>query len=213
MTHSTLQIRRDVAADWAANNPILAEGEMGFQIDGSGNLEGVKVGNGVATWSNLPFRLGTNSTGQEFIVDNTAGQAITANTPTQVTIDALGAGTDRSQLPPDITGIWDEVTNRIRGIQGDGRGIEFLFNFVPSDGTASKLDLWVDIGGAFTELFPAHKNIANGQGVDHKDFYLFRCFNGATWQTNGGRIMVQCDGPGILSGKQLLSSVEHRSRT
>ena len=212
MSFTTLQLRRDTAADWASDNPVLSEGEFGLQIDGSGNIEGLKVGNGTDDWTTLPFRLGTNSTGQEFISDSTTGQAIVANTDTQVTIDALGAGTNRAQLPADISAIWDESTNRIRGIENDGRPIEFLFNFVPDDGVASNLDIWVDIGGVFTELFPESKLIANGQGQDHKSVYLFDCFNGATWETNGGRIMVRSDGPGVLSSKQLLTTIQHRAR-
>jgi microcystin-dependent protein len=46
-----IQLRRDVASDWAAINPILASGEPGVETD-TGKL---KIGNGVAAWNSLPY--------------------------------------------------------------------------------------------------------------------------------------------------------------
>lgn len=45
-----IQIRRDTIANWNSVNPILAQGEMGFE--GTTKL---KVGNGVDPWSVLPY--------------------------------------------------------------------------------------------------------------------------------------------------------------
>lgn len=45
-------LRRDEAADWAAANPILSEGEMGLETD----TLLYKIGNGVTAWSSLPYR-------------------------------------------------------------------------------------------------------------------------------------------------------------
>lgn len=45
----TIQFRRDTAANWAANNPILADGEMGIVKD----TYTYKIGNGVDTWNTL----------------------------------------------------------------------------------------------------------------------------------------------------------------
>lgn len=47
----TIQLRRDLAANWAAVNPILAQGEAGYELD-TGNL---KVGDGVLAWNALPY--------------------------------------------------------------------------------------------------------------------------------------------------------------
>ena len=46
-----IQIRRDTAANWASNNPILFAGELGYDLS-SGRA---KLGNGVSTWKALPF--------------------------------------------------------------------------------------------------------------------------------------------------------------
>jgi hypothetical protein len=46
-----LIIRTDVSTSWNMNNPILKDGEMGFEKD----TNMVKIGNGSDTWSNLPY--------------------------------------------------------------------------------------------------------------------------------------------------------------
>ena len=46
-----IQIRRDTKAKWADLNPILAAGEMGFEIDNNR----LKIGNGVTAWNSLPY--------------------------------------------------------------------------------------------------------------------------------------------------------------
>lgn len=43
--------RRDTAAAWTAANPVLLEGEAGFET----NTGKVKVGNGSSTWTALPY--------------------------------------------------------------------------------------------------------------------------------------------------------------
>ena len=46
-----IQIRRDTKANWADLNPILAAGEMGFEIDNNR----LKIGNGITAWNSLPY--------------------------------------------------------------------------------------------------------------------------------------------------------------
>ena len=46
-----IQIRRDTKARWSDLNPILAAGEMGFEIDNNR----LKIGNGITAWNSLPY--------------------------------------------------------------------------------------------------------------------------------------------------------------
>jgi hypothetical protein len=46
-----IQLRRDTAANWTAANPILAQGELGFEIDTNKS----KVGDGVTAWNSRPY--------------------------------------------------------------------------------------------------------------------------------------------------------------
>lgn len=63
-----VQIRRDTSLNWGTNDPILLDGEFGYETD-TGRY---KIGNGVDTWSDLIYSLvgitgptgGTGATGE-----------------------------------------------------------------------------------------------------------------------------------------------------
>lgn len=46
-----IQLRRDTAANWASANPILSEGEIGFEKD----TKKKKIGDGVTAWNSLDY--------------------------------------------------------------------------------------------------------------------------------------------------------------
>lgn len=46
-----IQLRRDTAANWTAVNPVLTQGEIGIEL----NTGRIKIGNGTAAWSSLPY--------------------------------------------------------------------------------------------------------------------------------------------------------------
>ena len=48
----TIQFKRGTSARWEELNPILAEGEPGYDLD-KGRI---KIGNGITPWSELPFQ-------------------------------------------------------------------------------------------------------------------------------------------------------------
>ena len=47
-----IQIRRDTAANWTNVNPVLANGEMGWETD----TGYIKVGDGTTAWNSLAYR-------------------------------------------------------------------------------------------------------------------------------------------------------------
>jgi hypothetical protein len=50
-----IQLRRDTAENWSINNPVLFQGEAGYETD-AGYL---KIGNGITPWNDLPYFQGT----------------------------------------------------------------------------------------------------------------------------------------------------------
>ena len=46
-----IKLRRGTSTEWTTTDPILAEGEVGVEID----THYLKVGNGVDVWSELPI--------------------------------------------------------------------------------------------------------------------------------------------------------------
>lgn len=51
-----IQIRRGTAAQWTESNPLLAQGELGAELD-TGKF---KMGNGEDSWNSLPYALGAD---------------------------------------------------------------------------------------------------------------------------------------------------------
>lgn len=52
-----IRVRRDTASAWAAANPVLAAGEIGYET----NTQKMKVGDGSTTYGSLPYLSGTGS--------------------------------------------------------------------------------------------------------------------------------------------------------
>ena len=46
-----IQIRRDTSERWTEINPLLMEGEMGWETD----TRKAKMGNGINNWNDLPY--------------------------------------------------------------------------------------------------------------------------------------------------------------
>jgi hypothetical protein len=71
-----IQLRRDTAANWVSNNPVLRAGEFGVETD---TLK-VKVGNGTSTWNQISNYLNVTPSGltselSNYILSSTKGQA------------------------------------------------------------------------------------------------------------------------------------------
>lgn len=85
---TTIRIRRNTAADAAASNPILAEGELGLETD-TGKIKG---GDGTTAWNDLPYAGGSGGSGiVETIV---AGTNVTVDDtdPANPIVSATGGG-------------------------------------------------------------------------------------------------------------------------
>jgi hypothetical protein len=54
------QSRRGTLSEWTSTNPILSEGEKGFEKD----TNKLKFGDGVTTWNSLPYFNGTGTVGE-----------------------------------------------------------------------------------------------------------------------------------------------------
>lgn len=78
------QLRRDTLVDWSTSNPILRQGEPGYDS----TVNGLKIGDGITPWSQLAYLAGSNgiiSTGNTLTVDALFGN------------DALGDSNPYSQ--------------------------------------------------------------------------------------------------------------------
>ena len=54
-----IQIRRDTSSNWTSNNPILLQGEFGYEL----NTGYAKIGDGQTAWTSLDYFGGPGPTG------------------------------------------------------------------------------------------------------------------------------------------------------
>ena len=135
-----IQTRRDTAANWTLANPILADGEKGWERDTGKE----KIGDGVSLWSLLPYFGGGGGGGLAAVVDDLTPQ--------------LGGALDvNGQLISAVPGIGNDInlvtfadspagsTGGINIVVGDAQGntnsliagqdeTDYVFNF--NDGSS-----------------------------------------------------------------------------
>lgn len=80
---ANLQIRHDIANNWTSRNPVLLSGEYGLETD----TFLIKVGDGLRTWTNLPY---LNKLDSSFFKWNTDG-TITFSDAFRQTLNTLQA--------------------------------------------------------------------------------------------------------------------------
>jgi hypothetical protein len=92
----SIQYKRDTAANWASNNPVLLAGQIGVETDDLLTAPKYKIGDGVSAWNTLPYANSTSGTftsditvslsGGKTIGKYTNGQVIPSNgkTPEEV---------------------------------------------------------------------------------------------------------------------------------
>jgi hypothetical protein len=73
----SIQHKRDTAANFTANNPILLAGQLGIETDGLTTTPKFKIGDGVNTWTALPYFYGGSASAQNLNNVLTVGNTTT----------------------------------------------------------------------------------------------------------------------------------------
>ena len=116
----TIKLRRGTAAQWAATNPVLAEGEVGLETD----TRKFKVGTGAAAWNSMQYWGGSGGGAADFIDlgDVPASYAGQGGKYVKVksTADGLEFGTLTVAIS-DVTGLSAALSNLVpyAGASGD----------------------------------------------------------------------------------------------
>lgn len=115
-----IQIRRGAAASWTAANPILAQGELGYEID----TQKIKIGNGSTTWNSLSyFPVVWNAiVGAPAVIASGATQAAARESISAASLDINGK-VPLSELPASLMlykGVWNASTNSPTLLDGTG---------------------------------------------------------------------------------------------
>lgn len=81
--NSKLLVRRDSSSNWTTNNPVLSQGEIGYDT----NEGKIKVGNGSSNWSSLPFfALENEDSVQSFIIEASQSKESTVEPEQQLVV-------------------------------------------------------------------------------------------------------------------------------
>jgi hypothetical protein len=121
-------------ADWASINPVLAQGEAGYELE-LGNL---KIGDGRNAWNSLPYHGSPGHWGSFY---DTTSQTATANTPTPIKLrstDALSRGIrieSESRITFERTGIYSII---------------YSIQFSNSDTSIHDVNVWLRKNGGGT---------------------------------------------------------------
>ena len=96
---SKIQVRRDLSTTWAYTNPILSQGEPGYEID----TNKIKYGDGSSHWNDLPYTTGSGS-GATGATGITGDVGATGATGVRGSTGATGVGATGATGPQGPTG-------------------------------------------------------------------------------------------------------------
>ena len=177
-----IQFRRGTAAEWAAANPILAEGELGTELD----TDLFKIGDGATPWAGLPYA-------QRGLKGDTGGPGSTG--PAGAASTVPGPKGDTGEPGASVPGP--------KGDKGDPGG----YGYTPIKG----IDYLDGVQGLPGERGEDGRTILNSVGVPASDFgvsgdycldtgtaRLYGPKNGTDW--GAGILLIGLQGEGGAAG-------------
>jgi len=151
-----IQLRNDTAANWTANDPILAIGEMGLETD----TDQFKIGDGVLNWSALPYgglqgQAGTDGVGVP--AGGTAGQVLSkidgSDYNTQWTDSAGGGSSELMQVNVyNSTGSVITAGTVVHYVSGSGNGTNYIVEPWPTNGDGQQYQTQEILGVALADI-------------------------------------------------------------
>ena len=162
-----IQLRRGDAAVWTANNPVLAVGEMGVEID-TGKF---KVGDGATEWNSLGYSSGDDGS------DGAVWYSGEGEPGGEVGQDGdFYLDTTNGDVYAKDDGSWSVDMN----IQGADGSVWYADSRDPDSGDAEDSDVWLNTesGDVFHKADGSWSLALNIKGTDGAD--------GVIWHSGGG---------------------------
>jgi hypothetical protein len=123
-----IQLRRDIAANWTINNPLLLNGEIGIETD---TLK-FKIGNGAQRWNSLPNYAFKPGQPNGVATLNSDGKIPVSQLPDQISLDAEVSTAIQTALSEISTSGVPEGTNLYFSNQRAVAAVDGLFDTVGS---------------------------------------------------------------------------------
>jgi len=176
-----------------------------------GLIDNNELGSSVRTKLNETITRTNDNTGwgqyQDTLYTDIAPFSILADTDTVLPNNA--GGIIDSQKPSDVTTFYDGTV--ITGRAGDGLGITIDFTATPTAGSATFIEVWIDIGGAVGQLYKRIISFPKGTGIERPVNFTVIGYTLGTWETNGGTVYVRSDGPVDIYGQRYVLTRTHKA--
>ncbi|QFP94885.1 hydrolase [Gordonia phage OhMyWard] len=129
----TIQNRRATKAQWESANPVLASGEIGLEVGPDLTISKLKVGNGFASWSELPYFVSDSASARETGLSSVAFRSAISQRrerPLSVAVFADSRGEGYRPAAPEGVTNWSDtfpgvLNSQLRsalGLPQGGRG-------------------------------------------------------------------------------------------
>lgn len=112
MSEYIFKLRRDLAADWTSENPILRAGEPGVETD-TGKM---KIGDGVQSWLTLEYYL--TEPHIQALIDEAVINGVAGDSAYEVAVDNGFVGTEEEWLDSLVGPQGPQGVQGIQGIPG-----------------------------------------------------------------------------------------------
>jgi hypothetical protein len=189
-----IQFRRDTASAWTAANPILSQGEAGYEFD-TGRF---KVGNGLSPWNSLPYSSGVTGPTGPSVTGPTGptGAASTVTGPTGATGPQGPIGNTGPTGPTGAVSTVPGPTGSVgpTGPTGPTGAASTVTGPTGPTGATGPQGTSITFKGsvATTTLLPVGSNLVNDAYIVDADGDLY-VWNGAAWQSVGQIVGPQGD--------------------
>lgn len=154
------QWRRDTAANWSAEDPVLLSGEPGLETD-TGSF---KIGDGTTAWNAMPYFDGTTAETVRDII----GAALVAGTGIGVTIND-GADTITVAVDTSTALAWSALHRFAQGVRlgGSAGPLVITGSGTPEGAVSAPVGSMFmrDDGGAGTSLYVKESGTGNSGWV------------------------------------------------
>lgn len=131
--------RRGTAAEWAAQNPVLAAGEIGVELGANAAApQRFKIGNGSTAWASLAWAGGGGGGGTWYTGTSVPSAALGQDGDSYLRTGATGTG----DVYTKASGAWS-VTGNIRGPAGANGSTTLFGPGVPAAGLGSNGDTYL----------------------------------------------------------------------
>lgn len=153
----------------------------------------IKTGDGTAA----PVVAGATWTGWASYADTTytSGSPRTLTADNDVRLTNNAANTIESQLPTDLTSMYDETADtnlgRILGVEGDGYMITVDLQASCASPSGASLELWFNIGGSVGELYRTTLTSFPKGTATHGCTRTIGVYTLDTWEANGAAVWIR----------------------